>query len=482
MIVDSCKFNFRVISNDKFHKWPCKLYNMTPIKRYSSLNHDQNRSPDSKSIRLPKQENELSVNQLHDRSDSLIPSHNESKTSRNRITRPTIINKLARSKLRIGGDKIFSSSPSNLDSLPRKRKTEEINLDVLDTFNKKRYQYDATVPPNLNQNESYADDTDSDSETKLIDFDRFSSSPVKSQEHVPDNDVKKLDELIANKSSKYKDYIKSTLQGVNEASKSHGDFASEMVNGNILLTLENHNQAKIQTVKEKFKDRQYPTPTRSKKSLMERTSKHLNIIPQILKGKIETSFFYDLAKNQFQSSSHETMSQKEKWNIDWHKFFAGYYGFKRQLFVASLIISKFKRDLHIAANKNKTVSYWTINGFSTFVLANEIILKFTMEDLDCDMSKAERIIQESSEYGTVVSDSTDLIDDLNIGELLGSESKEFMKGIPLVASYEQSKSDEDKSIDNDDKTEESPNTENSKNSNIDILDQFLDSSSGDDEE
>lgn len=457
---------------------------MAASKRYLSLGHSKSRSPESKSITVPQLKNDESVIHLHDRSNLFSNSRRTGpSTGRKRKPQPVIVNNLVKKK-----PKKQRKSQVSFSSSPIKRHHEQnddddkkkIDFNILDAFNKKRYQYDPDNPSSdVSGNMFDYNNSDSETEIQLINLKQLSSSPAKSQEPHNEKEVQVLDKLIATSSNKYKDYMENVRQNDGELASSDDGFAVELMKGNILSTMENRKQTNIEAIRLKYKDKDYPNTVSSKKALLERTEAHLYIIPEILKGKLETSIFYDMAKSLSESSNYETMTHKEKWSVNWQEFFGGYYGFKRQLFIGSIIISRHKNDLLNAANKNKTVSYWTINGFSTFVLANEIIIRFIMQDFDCTMSEAENIIRESSEYGTVISDSTELIDDLNIGELLNDESKEFMKGITLDDTNNEY-FDDNKEIEKNPILCEKSNTD-VKESKIDILDQFLGTSSDDDD-
>lgn len=459
---------------------------MAASKQYLSLSNSKSRSPESKSITLPNLKKDESIVHLHDRSELFSNSRRTGPSNgRKRKSQPIIMNNLVKKKPRKQKKPrvSFSSSPIKKSRQQSNDDKKDIDFNILDTFNNKRYQYDPDYnSPNSNINTPNINNSDSETETQLINLKQLSSSPAKSQEHK-NEDVQTLDRLIAANSNKYEDYMEKIRKNEGEFASSDDDFAVEMMKGNILSTLENRKQASIEAIRSKFKDKHYPKLISSKKSLLTRTEAQLYIIPQILKGKLETSIFYNKAKSLSETSNHETMTHKEKWNINWQAFFGGYYGFKRQLFIASIILSRHKKDLQNAANRNTTVSYWTISGFSTFVLANEIIIRFVMHDFDCTISEAEKIVEESSEYGTVISDSTELIDDLNIGELLNDESKEFMKGIILddINSLEIDENNDNEIKSKSMVNESSPGINNTKRSKTDILDQFLGTSSDEDD-
>lgn len=290
-----------------------------------------------------------------------------------------------------------------------------VNKDVLDN-SKESGGIELKEEPNLNISDLIGidenDKLELDLDSGLVDLGSMITpeKAIKHTDHIELSPDRDLTEIEAN--SKFSDDIK---------------YKAAM--GDILAALHEYLRDKIESTREKFKEYHIPDPIASKKALLERIEKHLHIIPELLAGKIEMSYFYDLAKEQQRKSIGETINFKEKLLIDWSKFFGGYYGFKRQLFVASVIISKCRKELNSALKKNSTLAYWTPPGFSTYVLANEIIIRLIMEDFKCNFDKAENIIRETSDYGVVILDTVELNDDLEVGELLQEESRIFMKDI-----------------------------------------------------
>ena len=49
-----------------------------------------------------------------------------------------------------------------------------------------------------------------------------------------------------------------------------------------------------------------------------------------------------------------------------------------------------------------------MSQFSTYVLANEIIIRMIMEDMNLDFDKAEKFCLETVDYGIVVADSIEV--------------------------------------------------------------------------
>lgn len=150
--------------------------------------------------------------------------------------------------------------------------------------------------------------------------------------------------------------------------------------------------------------------------LKNRTLEHIDIIPRILAGEEELSFYYTLALEQRKMLNHSTMTLEERWDIKWEKYIGGFYGLQRQLFISTLLQNKYSELL--SKSLNKTVKYWTPDMFSTYVLANEIILKLVMEDMGLLKPDAEKLMKDTVDYGCKVADDIDFHDDLEFEEII----------------------------------------------------------------
>lgn len=183
---------------------------------------------------------------------------------------------------------------------------------------------------------------------------------------------------------------------------------------NAIAAMQDFNELKIASVQEKYKNSGIPPHIISKSKLYSRIEDHINIIPKILNAKLHALDYYIAARSQQAQSPHEIMSKDEKWKIDWEKYYGGYYGFKRQLIIGNFINKRFLDLLLQKSSKNKTILYWTISGFSTYVLANEIIIRLIMEDFGCLEEEAGAKAMQTTDYGSVVTDSVEVIDDLEM--------------------------------------------------------------------
>lgn len=190
--------------------------------------------------------------------------------------------------------------------------------------------------------------------------------------------------------------------------KTFSSLPTDILQGNFHLL----NSDKI---REKYDIAKFPLPN-SKAKLKQRVDAHIDIIPKILAGEKELSFYYTLALNQRKRLKHSTMTLEERWDIEWAKYIGGFYGLQRQLFISTLIQNKYSELL--SKSSNKTVKYWTPDMFATYVLANEIILKLVMEDMDLLKPEAEKVMKDTIDYGCKVADDEEFQDDLEFEEVL----------------------------------------------------------------
>lgn len=224
---------------------------------------------------------------------------------------------------------------------------------------------------------------DSDSDDDLIDIGHVE---VKSNETI---DFEETDKLVASGNERIK--TSSTPEVISK------DINSSNLISNIL------EKDNLSEIKIKYKGKEPPkVPT--KEALTNRMDKYLALVPSFLTGKENMSFFYDLAKQERDKTSNETLRQRDKYHINWQDFSGGYYGLERQQFIASTILQKFSSQLKQSLKKNTTLQFWGIEDFCKYILANEIIIRLIMEDYNCDFTKAEQIIKETSDYG-IVTDS-----------------------------------------------------------------------------
>lgn len=191
------------------------------------------------------------------------------------------------------------------------------------------------------------------------------------------------------------------------------------------------NNGNSKQVLDTYMNKKIPPPIKSKRQLLIRTEKYIPELKLSIKNMNFTSKYFNQAKNQQRISIRRTLNLQERLEIDWDEYVAGYIGAKRQLIIATIISSRCRKELEIAEKTNQVVSYWTIDGFVTNVLANEIAIKFAMNDMNFDYDTASKMIAETVDYGHYISDNTDIIEDLQPGEILGEESKEFLREFNL---------------------------------------------------
>lgn len=392
---------------------------------YRSLDKSIRSSPDSKKL-PPEGEFDTSnappsLKERHDRVNNI---QSNGTTKRKRIR-----GKLGLSVMNNLVNDTKSSKRTKLDSLPTGKTTtpfqslsprKEVASSPIRDVASILDQFERSSNDHIDGEDNVAE-SESDIDDSLIEVGKFSSSPLKRRDSTWD----KIDKMI----EPHVKIKKSVLDTINPPSSNDRDLASIVANGDFLSTIEKRNKLSKEEIALKYGTEQHPDPIISKQSLLQKCLEHLSIVPLILKGKLDTCYLYPLAKLTAKSSVHETMTQAEKFEINWSKFFGGYYGFQRQSFIASIILNNFDRELQQANRTNKVVAYWTINGFATFILANEIILRMIMKDFDCTLERAEVIMRETSEYGIEVADEVEMIDDLGKDDPLNKESATFMRGL-----------------------------------------------------
>lgn len=208
-----------------------------------------------------------------------------------------------------------------------------------------------------------------------------------------------------------------------------------------MAALQERSKSIREAIVSQYKNTKFDHVTRSKRALRNRVCDNIGFIDEILMDFRKCSMFYDKAEMQARFSPNETLSASDRDTIDWNSYFGGYFGFKRQLFISSVIFSLRKKELFQAAKKYPVVSFWTVDGFCTYILANELILKFIMQDLQCSLNDAKNTICESVDYGLYVTDTKDLHDDLDFDDLITDNltikksTKESIGSNPAISSH-----------------------------------------------
>jgi len=179
-------------------------------------------------------------------------------------------------------------------------------------------------------------------------------------------------------------------------------------------------------VKKTYRDKEIPSPIVSKRQLVKRIDSMIPTIKQLLRSKEFNSIYYQLARAQQEKSTAEAITEHDKLRIDWDTYTSGYFGINRQLMMSTIIQSRCRQELQNAIN-HKVIKYWGIEGFSTYVLANEVAIQLAMEDIQYTYEEASEMLQSTVDYGKYIADKTTVADDLHHGELLGDETTEFLK-------------------------------------------------------
>ena len=147
-------------------------------------------------------------------------------------------------------------------------------------------------------------------------------------------------------------------------------------------------------------------------------------------------------------SDRETMPALDKWRIKWEKYYGGYYGFQRQSIIGAYILDRYEKKLTKFCKDNKTARYWNMSQFSTYVLANEIIIRMIMEDMNLDFDKANfEFCLETVDYGIVVADSIEVDYDNGLSQEKTTTKKSIsstkLKLLPILLNADDSSSDEE---------------------------------------
>ncbi|RKP30521.1 hypothetical protein METBISCDRAFT_23253 [Metschnikowia bicuspidata] len=228
---------------------------------------------------------------------------------------------------------------------------------------------------------------------------------------------KPLEKLIAIKPAEDANTPKTNFEELDELLKPR-DFTNMLENAPVsllpLLILQGDiNSANAAPVRAKYASKTFPLP-KSKQRLKLRVSALLPVVKRLLEGAEELSYHYTRASAQRKLLKNATMSSSEHWDVRWDEYVGGFYGFRRQAFISELIQAEYA-DL-LPKIRNKTISYWSPDMFCMYVLANEIILRLIMEDMQLLKQETETVMKETADYGCHIADEQEFTDDLNLAE------------------------------------------------------------------
>ncbi|AET37359.1 Rtc4p Ecym_1102 [Eremothecium cymbalariae DBVPG len=140
--------------------------------------------------------------------------------------------------------------------------------------------------------------------------------------------------------------------------------------------------------------------------LMEKATKHIYIVDEILKGS-RVSMYYDNARKAFKKSSRALLSVDEFRTMDLKWFTAGYFGLKRQIRLSSEVLNRYREVL--STHVNPTVRWWGPTDFCRYVLAPEILSYVCKEEMGfTDIDDAWTFMENTAEYGLIVADEEPL--------------------------------------------------------------------------
>ncbi|CCG24137.1 hypothetical protein CORT_0E05520 [Candida orthopsilosis Co 90-125] len=246
------------------------------------------------------------------------------------------------------------------------------------------------------------DDDDDDKEFGVINLSQITPSPSKNKKPVITGKIEGLLEISDDEDG---DTKRTKKRRRNNAST----ISLEPIN--LLNSFEEAKYGSRRDILRRYKSKRIPAPITTRSELLKRARVHFKDLGHIIAGEKSPSEYYVKAKELQRNSAHETMTAKEQTKVDWEQFYGGYYGFQRQSIIGNEITKVCKNDLQ-KHRKNPTMSYWSIPSFATHVLANEVIIRMIMEDLNLDFEAAEKFCQESTDYGIVIADKVDIEDDV----------------------------------------------------------------------
>lgn len=314
---------------------------------------------------------------------------------------------------------VFDSSPTKGDTTTTKRLKYDTNL--LD-------EVPAVLKGDIKRDTRTARSDNSSEDEFLIDFSAL-SSPERNSSNAP-RTAEPILELEIEPGAEFgsPDQVEKVPSKIedDESEDTLNDIILKIANDGLLATLHLSDAEQIEKVRQKYVKYQLSVPTVLKSELKKNTERQLPLIKRILHGKHKVSIFYEMAKQKQAASEHQTITSVEKLDIDWRRFCGGYYGFKRQYYIASVIENALRNTLRNSESRNRTIEYWTIPSFTAYVLANEVIIRLVMKDMDYKYDDAEALVLETSEYGYVVSDSIELEDDLDTEQANAQEDSQLI--------------------------------------------------------
>jgi hypothetical protein len=182
---------------------------------------------------------------------------------------------------------------------------------------------------------------------------------------------------------------------------------------------ESHNfQRKQRATRAKYKNTTYPGSLKKDELTIKVTSNFAHI-EKILSSSsaLSNSKYYAKASEICQRSNHSTLSRSEFLKLPIAQTFSvGFYGIKRQSQMAHLIKTHFEPQLNEMVSINKTVRFWSVDSFVTYVLTCEVAVQMAAKELRIPEFEAYDLIQSTADYGRYITDEDSLYDNDNGNE------------------------------------------------------------------
>ncbi|KAK9390784.1 RTC4-like domain-containing protein [Lipomyces mesembrius] len=176
------------------------------------------------------------------------------------------------------------------------------------------------------------------------------------------------------------------------------------------------------------KGKNYPTKL-DEGNLAERAEKYVAILFDII-NENRPSIFQEKAKAGALALGGRRMDALGQMEDGLGDLLPGYYGLKGNSVLLRVALRSSESAIRRASRRNRWITNVSITGYASAVLVPELAIRLIMEDQNVDEEKAEKIRQESIEYGRVVfGHERDVVDQSDNDQCEGqSKSKKRKKG------------------------------------------------------
>ncbi|KAK9374764.1 RTC4-like domain-containing protein [Lipomyces chichibuensis] len=148
------------------------------------------------------------------------------------------------------------------------------------------------------------------------------------------------------------------------------------------------------------KGKNYPTEL-DEGILAERAEKYVAILSDII-NEGRPSIFHEKAKAGALALGGRRMDALGQMEDGLGDLLPGYYGLKGNSVLLRVALRSSESAIRRASRRNRWITNVSITGYASAVLVPELAIRLIMEDQNVDEEEAEKIRQESIEYGRVV--------------------------------------------------------------------------------